>query len=208
MSDPKRIVREGYDTLGDGYRPATDEADVGSIRAWFLGETLARIPAGADVLELGCGPGWDAIALADGRSYTGVDVSTTMLALARGRVPSGTFLEADLTTLELPEGSFDAVVSLYVFGHVPAAEHGATYKRVASWLRPGGVFCASFPLTPGDDVESDWLGVPMFFGGVGREATEELLRAAGFELELAEVRENPDPSGGTESFFWVIARHR
>ena len=201
--DPKRIVREGYDTLGDAYRPAGDEH---TTRAWFLGETLARIPAGTDVLELGCGPGWEAIALADGRRYTGVDVSTTMLALARGRVPSGTFLEADLTTLELPEESFDAVVSLYVFGHVPAAEHGSSYRRVASWLRPGGVFCASFPLTPGDDVEADWLGVPMFFGGIGREATEELLRAAGFALELAEVRENPDPDGGTESFLWVIAR--
>jgi hypothetical protein len=70
------------------------------------------------------------------------------------------------------------------------------------------VFCASFPLTPGDDVEVDWLGVPMFFGGIGREATEQGLRAAGFELELAEVRENPDPVGGTESFFWVIARRR
>ena len=179
-----------------------------STRAWFLVETVARIPAGAGVLELGCGPGWDAIALADGRSYTGVDVSTTMLALARERVPSGTFLEHDLTTLELPKSSFDAVVSLYVFGHVPGAEHRSTYRRVASWLRPGGVFCASFPLTPGDDVEDDWLGVPMFFGGIGREATEVGLREAGFELELAEVRENLDPEGGTEAFFWVIARRR
>jgi len=205
MNDPKRIVREGYDTVGDAYRPASAAS---STRAWFLGETLARIPVGADVLELGCGPGWDAIALAESRTYTGVDVSTTMLALARERVPSGAFLEADLTSLELPEESFDAVVSLYVLGHIPAAEHRSTYRRVASWLRPGGVFCANFPLTPGDDVEADWLGVPMFFGGIGREATDQALREAGFELELAEVRENPDPEGGTEAFFWVIARRR
>jgi SAM-dependent methyltransferase len=207
MSDPKRIVREGYDTIGDAYRPATDEPDA-STRAWFLGETLARIPASADVLELGCGPGWDAIALADGRRYTGVDVSTAMLTLARERVQGGAFLEHDLTTLELPDASFDAVVSLYVFGHVPAAEHRSTYGRVASWLRAGGVFSANFPLSPGDEVEADWLGVPMFFGGIGREATEQGLREAGFELELAEVRENPDPAGGTEAFLWVIARRR
>jgi SAM-dependent methyltransferase len=206
MSDPKRIVREGYDAIGAAYRPATDEP--GGTRAWFLGETLARIPADADVLELGCGPGWDATALADGRRYTGIDLSTTMLALARERVPTGTFLEHDLTSLEMPDASFDAVVSMYVFGHVPAAEHVPAYSRVATWLRPGGVFCASFPLTPGDDVEVDWLGVPMFFGGIGREATEESLRAAGFDVELAEVRENPDPMGGTEAFFWVIARRR
>jgi SAM-dependent methyltransferase len=207
MSDAKRIVREGYDALGDSYRTATAEPAPGT-RPWFLGEALAQIPTGADVLELGCGPGRDAIALADGRRYTGVDVSTRMLALARERVPSGTFLAHDLTTLELPAASFDAVVALYVFGHVPAAEHTSTYRRVASWLRPGAVFGASFPLTAGDDVEADWLGVPMFFGGIGREATEKGLREAGFELELAEVRESPDPAGGAEAFLWVIARRR
>ena len=207
MSDPKSVVRAGYDALGDAYRPTSDVAPT-EPRAWFLEAALARIPAGSDVLELGCGPGWDAIALADGRRYTGVDLSTTMLGLARERVPSGTFIEGDLTTVELPDGAFDAIVSLYVFGHIPADEHLATYRRVASWLRPGGVFCASFPLSPGDDLEDDWLGVPMFFGGIGRAATERGLQDAGFALELSEVRENPDPNGGTEAFLWVIARRR
>jgi SAM-dependent methyltransferase len=207
MSDPKQVVRDGYDRLGDAYRPA-DQAAAADARGRFLGEAFAHIPSNTDVLELGCGPGWDAVSLADRRRYTGVDISTTMLALARERVPSGTFVEGDLTTIDLPENAFDAVVSLYVFGHIPAAEHLPTYRRVASWLRPDGVFCASFPLTPGDDVEDDWRGVPIFFGGVGREATEQGLRAAGFDLELSEVRENPDPSGGIESFLWVIARRR
>jgi SAM-dependent methyltransferase len=207
MSDPKQVVRDGYDRLGDAYRPA-DQAAAADARGRFLGQAFACIPSNTEVLELGCGPGWDAVSLADRRRYTGVDISTTMLALARERVPSGTFVEGDLTTLDLPENAFDAVVSLYVFGHIPAAEHLPTYRRVASWLRPDGVFCASFPLTPGDDVEDDWRGVPMFFGGIGREATEQGLRAAGFDLELSEVRENPDPSGGIESFLWVIARRR
>jgi SAM-dependent methyltransferase len=207
MSDPKGVVRDGYDRLGDAYRPA-NKAIATESRGWFLGRVLARIPADADVLELGCGPGWDGIALAAEHRYTGVDISTSMLALARGRVPSGTFIQGDLTTLELPANSFDAVVSLYVFGHLPAAEHLPAYRRVASWLRHDGVFCASFPLTLGDDVEDEWLGVPMFFGGIGRPATENGLRDAGFDLELAEVRDDPDPAGGTEAFLWVIARQR
>jgi SAM-dependent methyltransferase len=207
MSDPKSVVRAGYEALGNAYRPTGDAAPTES-RAWFLEQALARIPAGGDVLELGCGPGWDAIALAEGRRYTGVDLSRTMLALARERVPSGTFIEGDLTTVQLPGAAFDAVVSLYVFGHVPSTEHLRAYASIASWLRPGGAFFANFPLTPGDDLEDDWLGVPMFFGGIGREATERGLHDAGFELELHEVRENADPAGGTESFLWVIARRR
>jgi SAM-dependent methyltransferase len=204
MSDPKRIVREGYDLLGERYRDASDGVD--GVRAWFLAEMLERIPTGADILELGCGPGVDAVRLAEGRRYTGVDLSPTMVAAASGRVPNGTFLEHDLTTLELAAGSFDAVVALYVFGHLPAAEHRPTFERIHGWLRPSGVLCASFPLGTDDDVEEDWLGVPMFFGGIGREATEAALRGSGFELELVEERSGLDPAGGTETFLWAVAR--
>ena len=204
MSDPKRLVRDGYDRLGDTYRPADHAAPSGS-RAWFLGEALARIPSSADVLELGCGPGWDAVALAAGRRYTGVDISATMLALARERVPSGTFIEGDLTAIDLPENGFDAVVSLYVFGHIPAAQHLPAYRSVASWLRPSGVFCASFPLTPGDDVEDDWLGVPMFFGHHGAKRNRALVRAAGFELETAIIEAEPEDRFDA-LFLWIVAR--
>jgi len=203
--DPKRIVRDGYDTIGSAYRPWA-EAGGPETRAWFLNETLARIPKEADVLELGCGPGADAMALAEGRTYTGVDISGVMIAMARAQVPNGTFIEHDLTTLDVPDSSFDAVVSLYVFGHLPANEHVPTIERVHRWLRPGGVFCASFPAGEDDDIEEDWIGAPMFFGGIGHEATVTALRDAGFELELEEVRDDTDADMQGESFLWVIAR--
>jgi RimJ/RimL family protein N-acetyltransferase/SAM-dependent methyltransferase len=204
-TDPIQIARDGYDTIGAAYRPWA-EAGGSETRAWFLHEALARIPAGADVLELGCGPGAEAGVLAGGRRYTGVDISAVMLAIAREQVPDATFIERDLTTLDLPEGSFDAVVSLYVFGHVPSDEHIPTISRVHRWLRPGGVLCASFPLGVGDDIEDDWIGAPMFFGGIGREATVAALREAGFELELDQIRDDTDADMQEESFLWVIAR--
>jgi ubiquinone/menaquinone biosynthesis C-methylase UbiE len=203
--NPKDIVRDGYDEIASAYRPWAD-ATGADTRRWFLSETLARISKGADVLELGCGPGSDAVRLAAHRRYTGVDISPVMLSIARERVPRGTFIEHDLTTLDLPEASFDAVVSLYVFGHLPAAEHQPTFEQAFRWLRPGGVLCASFPMGADDEVEEDWIGVPMFFGGIGREATERGLQQAGFTLEIAQQREDLDPDGGVEAFLWVIAR--
>lgn len=202
--DPKRIVREGYDRLGEAYRCAAEPE--GGTRRWFLDEALARIPGGADVLELGCGTGIDAVELAAGRTYTGVDISGAMIAATATRVPDATLIQADLTALELPPGSFDAVVSLYVFGHLPAGDHRPTFARVARWLRPGGRLFASFPTGADDDVEDDWMGVPMFFGGIGTVATEAGLRDAGFELEVSTARTDADPNGGTETFLWVIAR--
>ena len=203
--DPKRIVRDGYDRLGDAYRSWSDE-EGGAVRRWFLDEIASRLGAGDRVLELGCGPGVDAVELARGRSYTGVDLSPVMVETARRRVPEGTFLVGDLTAVSLPPASFDAVVALYVFGHLAAEEHVPALERSFAWLRPGGVLCASFPTSadPGS-VQEEFVGVPMFFGGIGVEATREALRASGFELELDEVREEREPDG-IASFWWVVAR--
>ena len=203
--DPKRIVAEGYDRIGAAYRPWADGLG-GEVRRWFLSETLARIPPGSDVLELGCGPGIDAVAFAEGRRYTGIDLSPVMLSLAEQRVPTGVFLQHDLTSTRLPASSFDAVVALYVFGHVPAEEHAPAFAAVFRWLRPGGVFCSSFPLGDEDEIEEDWLGVPMFFGGIGPDATEAGLERVGFSLEVADVKEQIEDDGSTSAFLWVIAR--
>jgi len=204
--DPMRIVQEGYDRLGPRYAEWSAVAEPG-VREWFLGEVLDRLVLGADVLELGCGPGTAAAALAEGRRYTGVDLSAGQLAIARERFPSGRFREGDLTTIELPEAAFDAVVAFYVFNHVPQAELRSTFDRVSRWLRPGGRFMFSLGAgdTP-DEVQQDWLGVPMFFAGFDVATNERLLRGAGFALELSVTRTELEEGEGEATFHWVIGR--
>jgi hypothetical protein len=60
-------------------------------------------------------------------------------------------------------------------------------------------------------IESDWLGrVAMFFASFTPETNERLLREAGFELEMSEVREEmeAEPSDELVGFHWLIARKR
>jgi SAM-dependent methyltransferase len=204
--DPKRIVEEGYDRLDSRYLDWTASHEPG-VREWFLDEVLQRLPAGADVLELGCGPATVSPMLADGRRYTGVDLSAAQLSIARERLPDAAFIRADLTTMELPAASFDAVVAFFVFNHVPRAEHGPTFARVFSWLRPRGRFMLSLGAgDTEDEVQEDWLGVPMFFAGFEPEANERALLDAGFELELSETRSEFELGHGEATFHWVIAR--
>lgn len=203
--DPKRIVQEGYDSLGARIRDWDSGSD--ENRSWFMDEILQRLPAGADVLELGCGWGAAAAVLGDGRRYTGVDLSSEQLAIARERLPGSMFVHADLTRLELPEGAFDAVVAFYVFNHVPRAEQAPTFERIFGWLRPGGRFMASLGAGESEDeVQQDWLGVPMFFASFEPDANERSLLAAGFELELSETRSQVEEGEGEATFHWVIAR--
>ena len=99
-------------------------------------------PSGARVVEIGCGPGPVARALA-ARSgvaeVVGVDPSPIFVERAResGRdLPKLTFLEGDARALPLDDASFDAAVFHTVLCHVPQPELAVAEARRV--LRPGG----------------------------------------------------------------------
>jgi cyclopropane fatty-acyl-phospholipid synthase-like methyltransferase len=176
------------------------------VRRWFLGEVLARLGEGSSILELGCGPGTEAGDLSTHRRYVGVDLSRVQLSFARRRVPHAMFILGDFTSMAFRPGSFDGVVAFYVFMHVPQEDLGSTFERIFGWLRPGGRLMLSLSTIEADDRVEEWIGAPMFFARFTPGLSERLLREAGFELELSEVRDEVDPTYGPTDFHWVIAR--
>jgi SAM-dependent methyltransferase len=73
----------------------------------------------------------------------GVDRSPAMIEAARSRVPSNATLHlADALTAELPDGTYDAVLSSSLLHHLDLQE---ALPRMARWLRPGGVLAAVAP---------------------------------------------------------------
>jgi SAM-dependent methyltransferase len=126
----------------------------------FLVEELGLGP-GSLVLDVGCGPGRHARALARrGIEVVGIDVSATFVALAGLDAPPGCrFLRADARALErlvdaepALDGGFDAAISLCqgafglpdpsagVLGGEP---DGAVLAGMARALRPGGRLAVS-----------------------------------------------------------------
>jgi cyclopropane fatty-acyl-phospholipid synthase-like methyltransferase len=204
--DPKRIVEAGYDAIADRF--GTWRLGIaGSPDEEWLRELLERLPAEADILELGCGQGATARRLVDaGRRYVGVDLSAEQLRRARSRVPEAEFRQADLVELEVEADRFDAVVSLYVFNHLPRSDLPELLPRIANWLRPGGCLLATFGKSGSEGIQDDWLGVPMFFGSYTEEETLSLLADAGFEVERAQVVPIVEPVEGAANFLWVLAR--
>ena len=159
------------------------------------------------MLELGCGPGTDAAALSAGRRYVGIDISHRQVSIARRRVPSATFVVGDFTSMTFPAATFDGVVAMYVFMHVPQEQLATTFARVFEWLRPGGRLMLSLPTLEAKARVEEWLGVPMFFARFTPQLGERLLGETGFHLEMSEVRdEGVDDGYGPVEFHWVIAR--
>lgn len=206
MTDPKDTVARGYDVVARRYLEWSGLRPSGP-RRHYLQLACDLIPAGADVLELGCGAGIPmTAALAEYRNVTGVDISATQIALAREHVPGATFLQADMTTLRFERASFDAVVAFYALTHVPRDEQPPLLGRIREWLRPGGVLIATMGAEddPGG-IEAGWLGVDMYFSHFGAKKNRRLVESAGFALEHAEIVAEPGDRHGAR-FLWVVGR--
>ena len=200
----RAIVSEGYDALGARYLAwASRGLDP---RERMLEAFSAALAPGAAVLDLGCGAGIPSTkALAARFSVTGIDVSAAQIEAARRNVPEASFVQADLSRIEFPNGSFAGITAFYAISHVPREDHADLFSRIARWLVPGGLFLAVLGAADSPDWVGEWLGRPMFFSGFDAEANRKLLRRAGFELQVDEVLETAEPEGPVE-FLWVLAR--
>ena len=106
-----------------------------------LGERLVQVgvlpPAGAHVLEVGCGTG-QILALFDraGAEVAGVDISAAMLAIARERMHGATLLEASAYDLPFSDKSQHIVVASKLFQHLE--DWPTALREMRRVLRPGG----------------------------------------------------------------------
>jgi SAM-dependent methyltransferase len=205
LSDPAGIVREGFDALGERYLAWQLEVEEDPRRP-YLERFMNELLGGARVLDLGCGPGVPATRLlAERFDVTGVDFSAAQVELARARVPEARIIEADLGEVDFPRGAFDGVTSLFAVSHTPRAGHEELFRRVAGWLRPGGLFLTNFRARERNDLVYDWGGVQMYSSNYDAETSRRLLRQAGFELILDEIAALRRPSGDVP-YLWMMGR--
>jgi SAM-dependent methyltransferase len=204
-SKPQDIVVAGYDRIAERHLAWISEIR-GDPRLRFLHQLMAQLPAHPVVLDLGCGAGVPCTALLAGRGdVVGVDLSASQLELARRHVPRAQFIRADMTTLDLRPASLDAVTAFYSIAHSPRGQHGPLFRRIATWLRPGGHFLAALGCGADEATVTDWLGVPMFFSSHDARTNRRLLAQAGLTLLTDETVTMHEPEGPA-TFQWVIAQ--
>jgi SAM-dependent methyltransferase len=118
---------------------------LGPLIEGIAADIAAAAPAGAQVLEVGCGPGHLSIRLArHAFEVTGLDLDPAMIDRARANAdrpgnsdqhrPS--FVVGDVATLPFPDGSFDLVVSTLSMHHW--ADPTAGLGEIGRVLRPSG----------------------------------------------------------------------
>jgi SAM-dependent methyltransferase len=106
----------------------------------------------ADVLDLGCGPGTNLARLRrlnlPYARYVGIDLSSAMLAARESTgMPAGDFIASDAHSLPFAPGSFDIILSTWMFSHLP--EPTSVMDEARRLLRPGGWLIVTCFARPG-----------------------------------------------------------
>lgn len=136
ITDFSAANREGYDRwagMYDNYVNSTVAVDDEHF------PPLWAHLSDRDVLEIGCGTGRHTLRLAQqGNRVTGVDLSSGMLTIARGKLKdfdAVRLVEADAMTTDLG-GPYDAALAALVVEHINDLPR--FFGRVAAALRPDG----------------------------------------------------------------------
>jgi ubiquinone/menaquinone biosynthesis C-methylase UbiE len=112
------------------------------LRAHIQRQFPQREPASVRVLEIGTGPGFFAILLAElGYNVTAIDLTPAMLAEAKknaGCIADRiTFMEMNAEALSFPDHCFDVVLSRNLTWNLPHPE--TAYREWNRVLKPGGL---------------------------------------------------------------------
>lgn len=193
-----------WDKVADKYAaaPIRNEAAYNAT----LDRVRALLNASDTVLELGCGTGTTAIALAPSVSHIiATDVSDAMLAKGRDKardrgVGNVDFVQAD--SADAPQGPFDAVLAFNLLHLIEDMDDALA--GIAKRIKPGGVFISKTFCMPERRNMIWWfiqLGLPVmqaigkapYFGKLSTADLDAAITKAGFTIVETQMAPGKDP---------------
>jgi SAM-dependent methyltransferase len=124
--------------------PHRDDGEAKTV-ATLIGSRV-HLPSGSATLDLACGAGRHARALDDRWWTVGLDLSPTLLLVARTEDRAVPLVRADMRVLPFRDAAFALVVNLFTsFGYFrDDAQHRRVVGEVARVTRPGGWFVLDY----------------------------------------------------------------
>lgn len=160
---------ETLDTYNNSSKDLADYfAGIGSrVKYIDLALDLAgKSDGSADVLELGCGDGRDAVDIIKRtHSYTGIDYSAGLIGLAKKLLPAADFRVVDMQNFDFQAHSYDVIFAFASVLHIDMDGLAKLLAEAAESLRPGGIFYISTKYS--EHYRKEWVedkhGKRLFF---------------------------------------------
>jgi ubiquinone/menaquinone biosynthesis C-methylase UbiE len=187
---PTEDYRDSHKVKGDHYDQTIGSAPLDTYMDKWEGHHLARalgrfFPTGIPrYLDFACGTGRITERVApSARESVGVDISESMLAVARRKCPKTRFVCADLTRDDVDLGLFDLVTSFRFFGNAQDELRSSVLASINRRLRPSGYLIINSHRNPrsllGISTRSTPEGAAM---DLTRAKLGKLLGRHGFEI--------------------------
>ncbi len=128
-----------YDQIAEEYARLYDPIESGEDLV-FLNTFLGHLKPGAHIVDLGSGTGFaSGYFVKNGMMAEGVDLSSSMIKIAKRNYPEIIFSLEDMTTFK-PKEKVDAVWAGYSLFHLEQKDFEETLKNIRLYLKPGGCF--------------------------------------------------------------------
>lgn len=196
-------IRTAYDTV------ATDYADL--VRAALADnpfdrgvlDIFAELVRGP-VLDAGCGPGQITLHLhALGLDVQGIDLSPSMIAVARADHPHLRFDVGRLAALDLPDASLGGLLAWYSVIHTAPEQQPAIFAEFGRVLAPGAPLLLAFQTGADEHVHLDQgyghhISLEVYRLDPDRVAAD--LDAAGLREHARLIREPTPPEKAPQTY--------
>jgi SAM-dependent methyltransferase len=164
-------------------------------KRWLL-DFLRLVPAGGSILDVGCGSA-EPIArffIEQGHSVTGIDSSSSLIAICRRRFPTQHWIVADMRDLCVG-AKFNGIVAWDSFFHLSPEDQRQMFRIFRKHSAPNGALLFTSGPVHGE-VIGEYRGEPLYHGSLDGAEYRELLEINGFAV-LSHVMEDLTCGGHT-----------
>ncbi len=192
-----------FDNIGTNYETVFghNPTQIAAIN-WLI----ERLPVNANVLDLGSGTGVPTakILTEAGHSVVGLDISKKMVEIAQQQVPSATFHQMNMSSLQLAGESFQAITAFFSLLMLRKSAIESALAGLTLHLQAPGYLVLSMIEGDMDYVPIPFIGQTAHVSAYPRDDLAKILKAKRFtvlNMEAVEFQANAEAPLETQLFF-------
>lgn len=193
---------ESYDRIAEEWASYRKDSPVNLC----VREAFSSLPKGSSILDIGCGTGHpiDEYLLDEGYLVTGIDFSSKMLSYTEDlKELGGEFYCLDFLDYKT-ERRFDGILAFDSLWHLRKEDQERAYRKVASFLKPGGIFLFTAGKSEGES-QGEMFGQPFTYSSLDYHKTFQILKEEGLVI-LSYTLDYKEKTTGSRDFIALAKR--